>query len=517
MQRTGTETIGGLMHASALRHGSRLAVVDDQRAVTYRQWLDRSARLANGLQAMGIAPGDRVAVMAHDTVGAIEAYLGIWLAGATLVQVSARLASPELQYLLENADVRGVLWTPGVADVVAGVSSLEDLALALPIDPDPGSAYETMIAAASATVPQDRQGPQDAAIIGYTSGTSGHPKGAVVSHRTLTLAAMLSAYNIRVPRYSRLAFSASLSFCAAIWGQVLPHLYVGGAIRLLGRYEIDSWVAQIKRDRSNWTYLPTPLISDFADAVAREPEILDHLVTAMHAGSVAPRSHIARAVEVLGGRYMETYGMTEVVGCISTTIASDYTPACDAVDILTSAGRPVANASAWIVRDDGSIADVGEEGEIVAVVDPAFDGYWRDVEKTSRVNADGVFHTGDGGRFDEHSYLYVTGRMTDVIISGGLNVYPAEVERVLAMLPDVRQAAVFGIPHARWVEGVAAAIVLVPGATLDRDAVIEHCRRELAGYKKPTRIEFVSALPTLGSLKVDKRALRERFAEPLGG
>jgi fatty-acyl-CoA synthase len=513
MQRTGTETIGGLLHASALRHTDRLAVVDDERSLTYGQWLERASRLGNALHRAGINPGDRVAVMAEDTVGAIETYLAVWLAGATLVQVSARLASPELQYLLENAEVSGVLWTPGLAEVVDRVTGLEDLAIACEIDPSPASGYERMIATASATVPRQRAAPQDAAIIGYTSGTSGHPKGAVVSQRTLTLSTMLSTYNIRVPRYSRLAFSASLTFCAAIWGQVLPHLYVGGTVRLLGHYDIDSWIAHIERDRANWTYLPTPLISDFAEAVARKPGILDHLVTAMHAGSVAPRAHVARAVEVLDGRYLETYGMTEVVGCISTTIASDYLPACPAQDILTSAGRPVANASVWIVREDGSIADAGEDGEIVAAVDPAFDGYWRDPEKTELANSAGVFRTGDGGRFDDHSYLYVTGRIADLIISGGMNVYPAEVERVLAMLPDVRQAAVFGVPHPDWVEGVAAAIVLAQGATLDRAAVIEHCRRELAGYKKPTRIEFVAELPVVGSQKVDKQALRARFAD----
>lgn len=509
----GADTIGGLLRASALRHATRVAVIDDERSLTYRQWLERGARLANGLRAAGIAPGDRVAVMAHDTVGALEAYFGVWLAGATLVQVNARLAAPELQYLLEDATVSSLLWTPGLARVVDGVRGLDDITLQCAIDPDTDSPYEAMIRSGASTAPPETRGPEDPAIIGYTSGTSGRPKGAVVSHRALTLSTRLTAYNIRVGRYSRMAFSASLSFCAAIWGQVLPHLYVGGMVRLLGRYDVDSWIHHIRRDRSNWTYLPTPLIADFADCVAREPGILDHLATAMHAGSVAPRPHMARAIEVLGGRYLETYGMTEVVGCISATIASDYAEACDARDILTSAGRPVANASAWIVKDDGSVAEAGEEGEIVAVVDPAFDGYWRDPEGTASVYSNGVFRTGDGGRFDEQGYLYVTGRMADMIVSGGMNVYPAEVERVLTMIPEVRQAAVFGVPHPRWVEGVATAIVLAPGATLDRNTVLEHCRRELASYKKPTRIEFVSELPLLGSQKVDKRLLKQRFAD----
>jgi acyl-CoA synthetase (AMP-forming)/AMP-acid ligase II len=511
--RIGTDTIGGLLQASAFRHTNRVAIVDDKRSLTYGQWLDRSTRLANALRAGGISPRDRVAVVAHDTVGALEAYFAVWLAGATLVQTNARVAAPELQYLLENATINGLLWTPGLSAVVEGVSGLDDIALRCVIDPAADSAYEAIIRSGASVVPQASAAPEDAAIIGYTSGSSGRPKGAFVSHRALAMATRLSAYNVRVVRYSRMAFSASLSFCAAIWGQVLPHLYLGGMVRLLGHYDIDSWIHHIRRDRSNWTYLPTPLIADFADGVARNPEILDHLVTAMHAGSVAPRPHLARAIEVLGGRYLESYGMTEVVGCITATIGSDYTENCGAVDILGSAGRPVVNASAWIANEDGSVADVGEEGEIVAVVDPAFDGYWNDPEGTASVYRDGVFRTGDAGRFDEEGYLYVTGRRSDMIVSGGMNVYPAEVERVLMMLPEVRQAAVFGIPHPRWSEGVATAIVLAPGASLDRNSVLEHCRRELAGYKKPTRIEFVPELPLLASQKVDKRVLRQQFAD----
>jgi acyl-CoA synthetase (AMP-forming)/AMP-acid ligase II len=512
-RRIDLQTIGGLLVESANQNSQRLALIDDERQLTYGRWLERAIRIANALRAASIASGDRVAVMAHDEVGAIETYLGIWLSGATLVQVSARLAAPEVQYLLEDADVRGVMWTAGLAEVVANVAGIDDLAVALAIDPSSGSAYEKMLASASTAMPRVEPSPGAPAIIGYTSGTSGRPKGAVVSHRALAQATMRNAYNIRVPRYSRMAFSASLSFCAAIWGQVLPHLHAGGTVRLLGRYDVEAWIDRIERDRSMWTYLPTPLVGDFAEAVARKPRILEHLVTAMHAGSLAPRAHIARAVEVLGGRYLESYGMTEVIGCLSATVAADYADPGIADTVFESAGRVVPNASVWIVRNDGTRADVGEDGEIVAAVDPIFDGYWRDPSKTESVYSNGVFRTGDGGHFDDRSYLYVTTRLADMIVSGGMNVYPAEVERVLMMLPGVRHAAVFGIPHPKWVEGVAAAIVLAPGATLERDTVLRHCRRELASYKKPTWVEFIPELPLVGNQKVDRRALRARFAD----
>jgi len=514
MKRIDTRTMGGLIHACAERYSDRIAFVDDERSLTYAEWLERGARVANSLTAAGVGVADRVAVMAEDKVGALEAYLGIWLAGATVVQVNARLAAPELQYLLEDADVLGFFWSPDLADVVGQVVGLDDLAMTAVIDPSEGSRYENLLASASSGVPIPPCEPADAGIIGYTSGTSGRPKGAVVSHRSLTMATMINVYNMRVPRYSRMAFSGSLTFCATIWGQVLPHVFVGGTTSLLGSYDIESWIACLKADRSTWTYLPTPLINDFAEAVGREPVILDHLVTVMHAGSLAPRPQVERVVEVLGGRYLESYGMTEVVGAISATSATDFGPESDAEDVLATAGRPVPNASMWIIGDEGAPVAPGESGEIAAAVDPAFDCYWNDPEKTEAVNSGGVFRTGDVGRVDEHGYLYVTGRRSDLIVSGGMNVYPAEVERVITSLPGVRQAAVFAIPHPRWVESVATAIVPAEGAELDRETVLAHCRRELASYKKPTRIEFVSELPVSASQKVDKRALGRRFSEP---
>lgn len=513
MKRIDTQTAGGLIHACATRHSNRIAFVDDERSVTYAEWLERGARLSHALAAAGIGVGDRVAVMAEDEVGALEGYLGIWLGGATAVQVNARLAAPEIQYLLEDADVSGFLWTPGLTEVVDGVPGLDDLAMTAVLDPSEGSRYETLLAAASSAVPMPRCGPADTAIIGYTSGTSGRPKGAVISHGSLTRATMINAYNLRVVPFSRMAFSGSLAFCATIWGQVLPHVFVGGTTSLLGTYDVESWIARIKADRSNWTYLPTPLIDDFSEAVRREPEILDHLITTMHAGSVAPRPHVERAVEVLGGRYLESYGMTEVIGAIAGTTAQDYGLDGQAEDVLATAGRPVPNASMWILDEEGVPVAPGEVGEIAAVVDPAFDGYWNEPEKTEAVNGGGVFRTGDLGRVDEHGYLYVTGRRSDLIVSGGMNVYPAEVERVLTSLPGVGQAAVFAIPHPRWVESVATAIVPAEGAELDRETVLAHCRRELASYKKPTRIEFVSELPVSASQKVDKQALSRQFSE----
>jgi fatty-acyl-CoA synthase len=173
----------------------------------------------------------------------------------------------------------------------------------------------------------------------------------------------------------------------------------------------------------------------------------------------------------------------------------------------------VPSARAWIVREDGSPADTGEDGEIMTAADTLFSGYFNDPEKTASVFDGTSFRTGDAGRMDEHGYIYVTGRRSELILSGGMNIYPAEVERVLMGLQGVRQVAVLGLPHERWGETVVAVVVADPAAGLDADAVIAHCRSELASYKKPTRVEFLDEIPVNTGQKADKRRLTELLTD----
>lgn len=500
-------TADALMRAIARRYGGRVAAVDRRRSLTYGELYDGAVRMANGLRLAGVVEGDRVALHAEDTVEALQAYTACWLAGCTAVHVSARLAVPEVQHVLTDADVRAYCHSSGLRDVVAQVSGLEDLRCVRCIDAGEGDA--PVLTSDSTEHPPQRTSPADPAIIGYTSGTSGRPKGAMVSHRALVLSIWLAPYHFRIPLGSRLAYSGSISFIGSFWGQVLPHLYVGGTVRFLAPYDPESWFDAMRRDRSTFTFLPTPMMPDFVDGLRRDDAVRRSLVTVMHAGSQAARPHVEAAVDVLESAYLETWGLTEVVGSLTATTISDVTGGSAADDILASVGRAVPSARVWAVRDDGTVADAGEEGELVAEVDTVFDGYWRDPAKTAGVLRDGVFSTGDAGYLDSEGYVYITGRRSDLIITGGANVYPAEVERVLLTIPGIRQAAVVGVPDARWGEAVAAGLVLERGASITLEAILLHCRKELAGYKKPTRVEFYDHLPQTGSQKIDRHRLKE--------
>lgn len=216
-------------------------------------------------------------------------------------------------------------------------------------------------------------------------------------------------------------------------------------------------------------------------------------------------------VEAVGGRFGEAYGMTETGAPVTRTENADWTPACQADDVYASTGRPVHIAEVRIVGASGEVLPAGHTGEIAVRSDTQFAGYYRQPELTAERVMDGWLRTGDIGRLDEAGYLYVTDRATDMIVSGGMNVYPAEVESALAGVPGLREVAVFGVPDERWGETVVA-VAVTTDPSLDEAALIHAARERLASYKKPTQVRFTDVLPRTASMKIDKPTLRKLWA-----
>lgn len=498
------DTIGSLLLTSAARHADRVALVDDRERIDYRRWVELADRVAAHLVSNRISPGQRVAILAADCVDALVAYLGVWLAGGVAVHLNARLAAPEVDYILEDADADGLLFTSQLSRTVNALSSTARLITASAVDSIRSqTARNSVLADRRWDCPADR-----AAIIGYTSGTSGRPKGAVVSHRALALCCRVAPLHTRMTFGGALAFTGSVSFVGTLWGQVLPHLYLGAKVRFLDHYDFDKWFAVMREDHSTFTYLPSPLIAGFTERIRQEPDILQWLVTVMHAGSIAPEHEVRDVVAATGGRYIDTYGSTEIVGSVTATTAATYRDDSPAERPFATAGLPLPAARLSIESLECGTARAGEMGRIVVESDTLFDGYWRAPEKSSAVLEGGRFDTGDLGYLDRSGHLYISGRRSDLIISGGMNVYPAEVERAISGDPRVRAVAVFGAPHERWGQGVVAAVVPAPGVLLSEQDVIEICRPQIASYKKPTRVLFVGELPYNASRKVDKNQLR---------
>ena len=333
----------------------------------------------------------------------------------------------------------------------------------------------------------------------------------MASHGAVVGCVKLIPFAYRLPMYGRCAFTGTLSFVSGIWGVILPHLYVGGTVSFLAPYTTDSWVDHIIVQRSTFTYAPSPLVPEFVEEVTRRPEALTHLESVLHSASPLPATHARALVEVIGERYVEVWGMTETVAPLTATAREDWRGDCVADDIYSSVGRPLATAAVRIVDTQRRPVGPGETGELVVEADTMFSGYYRDPGRTAEVLVDGEYFTGDVGRIDEAGYLYITDRAKDMIITGGMNVYPAEIEAVLAAMPGISEVAVIGMPDDRWGEAVTAVIVRRAGASISEEDVVEFARSHMASYKKPHRVAFIDALPRNAGMKVQKHVLRDQF------
>ncbi|WP_426511819.1 class I adenylate-forming enzyme family protein [Dactylosporangium sp. McL0621] len=494
-------TPGMLLLSVARRIPGRVAVRAGGTERTYGDLFDNAARFAGVLTAHGVRAGDRVALMMDNRVEALECYLGCLLGGYTAVHVNDRLARPEVQSIVDDA---------GVAAFVAPAAGRFDPAAG---SGRPVSAPVVLEPVFDAAPIAPRLAPPSApAIIGYTSGTTGAPKGVVITQENLSRIIRHMPVHDGLRPGSRCAFTGSFSFVAGIWGVMLPHLYLGGELSFMAGLPPAEWVDRMIRERSTFTYVPSPLAPAFTEEVRRRPEVLGSLTGVLHSASAMRPEVMRDLVSVIGDRFVETWGMTETGAPVTTTVPADWTGACEADDIYASAGRPAHIAAVRVIGPDGADVPAGGEGELLVQSETLFAGYFRRPEATSEALRDGWLHTGDIGRVDRAGYVYITDRLKDMIVTGGMNVYPAEVEQALSRMPGVAEAAVFGAPDERWGETVVAAIVRAPGHTFDEAAVTAWCRQHLASYKKPTSVLFLDALPRNAALKVPKPRLRELYA-----
>lgn len=507
-------TLGEIFIAACQRYGDRTALVGRDGTRTYRQLLDRGSRLANALTGLGLQPGDHVAALLEDSVTAFEVYVGCAIGGFPIVHVNDRLVAREIDYILSDSDAVALVHTDGLSALVDDLAENPDLRSVVTIGDNRSNgaeSYEDLLAAASTDLVDPQRGPEDLAILGYTSGTTGFPKGAMASHRAVVNCIKLIPFAYRLPLHGRCAFTGTLSFVSAIWGVIIPHLYLGGTVTFLVPYTVESWVDHMIEDRSTFTYAPSPLVPGFIEQAKARPEVLEHLESVLHSASPLPPSQARALVDVIGERYVEVWGMTETVAPLTVTAREDWRGPIEADDIYASVGRVLPTASVRIVDSAGNTLPAGETGELAVRADTMFSGYYGKEELTAEVLRDGEYFTGDVGRIDEAGYVYITDRAKDMIISGGMNVYPVEVEAALAGIDGVEQIAVIGTPSERWGEAVTAIVVRTPGSDLDADGLVAEARQRLASYKKPTRVEFVDELPRNAGMKVQKHLLRDRF------
>jgi acyl-CoA synthetase (AMP-forming)/AMP-acid ligase II len=510
-----SSTLGSLLDDVCRRHHGRAALRQGDRERAYGELRDRGGRLATWLASQGVPPGARVAVFLDDGLDTVDVIVGVALGGWTLVPVNARFRAGEIDHVLRDSGAAALIYSDSLGSELVAVTARDDLLVVVGVggtDAWPGAVdLDAALAGAAplaAAVPTD---PEADAVIGYTSGTTGFPKGARCSHRAVVACTKLVPQVQGMVTYGAGVFIGSFSFVSALWGILTPHLWTGSTLRLADPADLDGWVEHLVADRATYTWVASPLVRPFTAALAARPEALTHLRTIVHTGSKVAPELLDALVDVAGDRLVETWGLTESVGPLTATTRADFHGACAADRLLASVGRPVPTAEVAVLDPDGRVTrEPGVAGELVARGDTLFSGYLGTSTAPSDTYVDGWFRTGDVGRFDDAGYVYIEDRVKDMIVSGGMNVYAAEVELAISLLPGVVECAVFGVPDDRWGEAVAAAVVAAPGAGIDEHTVIAHVRTRLASYKKPTSVVFVDALPRNASMKVQKHLLRAR-------
>jgi len=351
-------------------------------------------------------------------------------------------------------------------------------------------------------------------VIAYTSGTTGRPKGAVVTGSTGVTAMRAGGWIARLPLFCSRLFTANMSFVASALAGIFPVLYVRGSVGVLADADVDEVVALTEQRGLSCIGLPSPWAARFIELVEQRPDRVRSICSVVHGGSRLKPAEAEQLARLLGDRFILSWGMTENCGLpLAATSPGDW----DAGDarVFASVGRAVPGSALRVVDEGGAqLARDGQAvGELLLQSSTLFDGYFRCPEATDAAFLDGWFRTGDMGAIGDDGLVTLVDRRTDLIVSGGMNISPSEVESVLAEMPGIDQVVVVGVPHDRWGRTPVAVIVPAGPRAPTEAEVIAYCREHLAGYKKPTRVLFVDALPRNASGKVGRQAVADSITQ----
>ncbi|MCB2227705.1 MAG: long-chain fatty acid--CoA ligase [Desulfarculaceae bacterium] len=505
--------MGGIGHwltRRAVLSAERIAVIDGERRISYSRLNQRVNQLARALAEGGLRRGDRLSMLALNCLEWVEAVMATAKLGVILVPLNWRLTPAELIYQLSDSQTRHLIFAPGLEDLAAQITpaaKLERLWVLGGEDHGEAGSYEAALAAQSAEEPEldyavDLTCPH---LIVYTSGTTGRPKGAVLSQANSMWNALNLHVDLEFTSADRELVVLPMFHIGGIGLFTLSLIYVGASVVTQRDFDLAQIMRRLREEEVTLFFAVPAMYLLLIQSPDFDPGAFDKVRMCFSGGAPLPPSLIEQYHE-LGITLQQGYGMSEASPS-TTVLLPQYAWAKRG-----SVGRPHMHVRLKIAGPKDQELPVGSVGQVLLKGPNIMQGYWNQPEANREVFAGGWFHTGDLGRLDEDGFLYIVDRQKDMYISGGENVYPAEVEHAIFELEDVAEAAVVGMPDPRWGETGMAFVVPRQGAELTQERILEHLRTRLAKFKLPRQVVFVQALPRTASGKVIKNRLREGSA-----
>ncbi len=508
------KTLADIPRLYAQTRPDKVALVDGSGEISFAQLDDRSNRIANLVADHGISLKSNIGFLGKNSALYFQLLFGINKAGSTMSPMNWRLAAPELAAVIADAEAPLLFVDREFLPLIHAVQALGLSAFqVVTIDPfDRGSEFDQALAAASNIDPRAPLEAEQAALLIYTSGTTGKPKGVELTHRGFNFMRLCEHLEPALQwQDSDVMMMVMPNFHLVGSGLTIQSLYNGGTLSVLPQLDPGQLIKVIQRDRPSIVALVPTAIQMILDHPDAKTADFSSLRLVMYAGSPISSHLLARALREMKCKFMQFYGATESSGAISLLRPEQHV--IEDENKLKSCGTPLPLIDVKFVDANGVEVAEGEIGELMVRSPSIFGGYWKQPDTTAAVLNNGWYRTGDAGRRDAEGLLYLVDRVKDMIVTGGENVYSAEVEQVLAKHPGVRMCAVIGLPDEKWGEKVVALIMPSDGHKPTQDEIINHCRQHIAGYKVPKEVRLVDAFPMTATGKVLKRVVRDELAK----
>lgn len=502
------------LHRALQRHPEKIATVHGERRQSYQQLTDRVARTASALQTLGLEPGERLAVLSSNSDRMMELLLAGWWCGLVMTPINTRWTSAEVEFALKDCAASALAvdddHLPAALAMRAELPTLR-IRICIGGSSAPSTHVSLKSLIETATAIEDTRSPSDAlAAIVYTGGTTGFSKGVMLSHGNFWAALMGRMIEIPDSPDSTTLLATPMFHVAGL-ARMLAQIMVGGTSVITGAFVTQRIVAILKEEGVNDLMVVPSMLHMLLDTGCFDSEKLPQLQRILWGAAPISLPLLERALQAFPNvEFVHTYGMTETAASIATLKVQRH-PAFLASDRIRSAGRTGLSSEIRIVDGQGRPVPAGTPGEIAVRGPSVMQGYWNRPDETCRAMVAGWLRTGDGGLMDKNGYLFVIDRIKDMVISGGENVYPAEVESVLVSHPAVAMCAVIGVPHEKWGEAVHAIVVLKTDQSVSADELGIFCRQHLSQFKCPKSYEFREELPLTPAGKVQKTELRKSY------